>query len=229
MNTKQTSLLTLAITFILMASATGQKEISLQFLAFPKKLQPEPVELLVGEGKTILIETPGNELSPTYKVPSLESIVVGKTTEGEEGKPVFEIYGKAKSIAASKQIVLLIRKGNEDSDGFAILPINGELSNFSGGSYLFINASKVNIAGKIGDKKFEVNPGQRELRKPAATHEGGGCQVTLAYQKEEKWKIFNDTRWSTNKRYRSLIFFLQHPVSGRLMVAPIVDILPYNP
>ncbi len=96
MHPRQSYLVAIAITFILMTGASAQEKISLQFLAFPKKLQPLPVELLVGEGKTIEVDTPGNELSTTYKVPPLESIVVGKTTVNEEGESVFQVYGKAK-------------------------------------------------------------------------------------------------------------------------------------
>lgn len=225
MHTRRTYFITLAITSMLMAHAPAQGKISLQFLVLPKQMQPEPVELLIGKEKTIEVETPGNELSPTYKVPPLGSIVVGKTTQNEEGDPVFEVYGKAKSITATKQIILLIRKGKKNSDGFVVLPINGELANFRGGSFLFINASKLNVGGAIGDKKFGLKPGQQKLLKPAANHEAGICQVTLAYQRKEKWKTFYDTRWPSNKKYRSLIFFHQDPATGRLGVAPIVDML----
>lgn len=214
---------------VLPLAAQDQSTVSLQFLSFPKQLKPEPVELVVGEGKTIKVATPGNELSPSYEMPRLGTIVVGETIENADGKPTFQVYGQAQMINASKQIVLLVRKGEKNSDGFVILPLDGDLSSFSGGSYLFINASKLNVAGKIGDERFQLKPGQRELLLPKATHEGGGCQVTLAYQRDEKWKIFRDTRWTTTKSYRSLIFFHQHPVSGRLSVSPIVDILPYNP
>jgi hypothetical protein len=210
---------------MMMTNAQSQEKIELQFLVLPKQIKPQPVELLVGEGKTIEVETPGNELSATYKVPRLSSIVVGETTQNDEGEPVFEVYGKANSIGASKQIILLIRKGKDNSDGFVVLPLDGELANFRGGSFLFINASKLNIAGVIGDKKFGLKPGKRQLLKPEPNHENGICQVTLAYQKKEKWKRFYDTRWPANKKYRSLIFFHQDPATGRLGIAPIIDML----
>lgn len=200
-------------------------ELSLQFLAFPKHADPEPIELLVGEGKTLAIEIPGHELSPVYKVARPASIVVGITTKNEKGEPVFQILGKAAPISSTKQIILLLRKGENNSDGFVVLPIDGDLSKFTGASYLFINAASMPVGGKIGDKIFKLNPGQRDLLKPAATHKGGGCQVTLSYKNEEKWKIFYDTRWSVNPRYRSLVFFYQDPETGSLGIAPIMDIL----
>ncbi len=227
MNTKL--ILRIAVTAIAIqfshAHAQAEGGLSLQFLAFPQHLSPAPIELLIGEGKTMPIEIPGNELSPAYKVKGLTSIVVGITTKNEKGEPVFKVLGKAPPLASSKQIILLMRKGENNSDGFVVLPIDGTLKEFSGGNYLFINASNLQVGGKIGDKIFKLKPGQRDLIQPAATHEGGGCQVTLTYQKEEKWKIFYDTRWSVNKGYRSLVFFYQDPESGSLGVAPIVDIL----
>jgi hypothetical protein len=222
------SLIASVITSVLMTGAHAQDNTSLQFLAFPKKIPPVPVELIIGDNKTIEVQIPGNELSPEYKVPPLESIVVGKTTVNGEGKAVFEVYGKAKSIGTSKQIILLIRKGKDNSDGFVVLPINGELANFKGGSYFFINASGLNVAGVIGDSKFALKPGQQRMLKPAPDYEGDICQVTLAYQRDDKWKTFKDTRWPTNKRYRSLVFFHQDPESGRLGVSPVIDMLPFE-
>jgi hypothetical protein len=222
-------LLLIAGYFLSSLPSTAQEEgkVALQFLAFPKQLRPQPVELVVGENKTIEIQTPGNELSPTYEMPRTGTIEVGKTVENEAGEKVFQLYGRSKMISASNQIVLLLRKGEKNSDGFVILPIDGELSEFNGGSYIFINASKINIAGKIGDKRFSLGPGKREMVQPNASHPGGACQVTLAYQREDKWKVFKDTRWTANKRYRSLIFFHQDPVSQRLSVSPIIDMLPF--
>jgi hypothetical protein len=225
MITKLAFRIALAAVAIHFSRAQAQGDLSLQFLSFPQQISPAPVELLIGEGRTMPIEIPGNEFSPVYKIKRPNSIVVGMTAKNEKGEPVFQILGKAPPLASSKQIILLLRKGETNSDGFMMLPIDGSLSEFPGGNYLFINVAKLSIGGKIGDKIFKLQPGEKELLKPAATHEGGGCQVTLTYQKDEEWKIFYDTRWSVNKRYRSLVFFYQDPESGSLGVAPILDIL----
>ncbi len=222
------SLLTCSVVSLLASGAEAQNKVELQFLAFPKHQRPQPVELMVAEGETIEVQTPGNELSPVYKVSPLASIVVGKTTINDEGEKSFDVYGQAKSLGVSKQIILLIRKGAENSDGFVVLPINGELGDFAGGSYFFINASKLNVAGVIGDLKFALKPGQRRMIKPEPDFEDDICQVTFAYQRDDDWKTFKDTRWPTNERYRSMIFFHQDPESGRLGVAPVIDMLPYQ-
>lgn len=218
----------LAFLPMLLSIALAQEHVSLQFLAFPKSLNPEPVELQIAAGKTIKVDTPGNELSPAYQVPKLDSIVVGKTVKNEKNEDVFKVYGGAKAISASKQIVLLLHKGEANSDGFVVLPVDGELANFSGASFLFINASNMGVGGIIGNQKFALKPGQSRLLKPAPDHDSGICQVTLSYLTEEKWKMFYDTRWPANNKYRSIIFFYSDPVSGRLSVTPIVDMLPYK-
>jgi hypothetical protein len=106
-----------------------------------------------------------------------------------------------------------------------VVPLEGELSKFEGGNYYFVNAAKVPVGGKIGDKTFAFKPGQRGLVQPQPQHAGGGCQVTFSVQKEDKWKTFYDTRWSVNKKFRTLVFFYQDPDSGSLGVAPIMEML----
>ncbi|MFU8893741.1 MAG: hypothetical protein ACNA8L_08945 [Luteolibacter sp.] len=219
------TLLTLTAAFsTFVTGAIAQQKISLQFISFPRSTNLEPIELLLGEGETKEVYIPGHELSPAYRVDAMTTIAVGKTVTNENGESRFQVYGQAPALAATQQIILLIRKGDENSDGFQLLPINGERSDFTGGSFLFFNASQIAVGGIIGDQEFALRPGQRRLLKPSATHQGGGCQVTLSYQHQEDWKKFYDTRWSVNPRYRSLIFFFQDPESGQLGVSPIVDI-----
>ena len=224
------SIIYIAVSTLFIPLCQGQEEqkITLQFLAFPAQANPAPIELVIGEKKTIPIDIPGNELSPEYKITRPESIVVGITTKNEKGEPIFQVLGTAPAIAANKQIILLLRKGENNSNGFTVIPINGELTDFSGGSYLLVNVSQLNIGGVIGDKNFALKPGQRNLIKPKATHEGGGCQVTLAYQTNEtdtKGKKFYDTRWSVNDGFRTLVFFYQDPETKKIGVAPIVNFL----
>lgn len=208
--------------------AQEEQKITLQFLAFPSLASPEPIELLVGEGKTLPIDTPGNELSEEYRVSRPASIVVGITTKNPEGEPVFKVLGQAPCLSATRQIVLLMGKGEEITDGFEVIVIDGTLGDFSGGNFLFINTSKSTVGGIIGDKKFAVKPGQRKMVDPAASHKGGGCQITLSYKRDEadtEGKKFFDRRWSVNERYRTLVFFYQDPESKKLTVIPIMEIL----
>ena len=219
----------LAVAAISTIASAQEQKVALRFLSFPQQDPAVPVELLLGENKTIKVDTPGHELSQRYIVPALSSIVVGKTTTDKEGKPFFQIYGQAKSIAAPEQIILLIRKGQQNSDGFVVLPIGADLKDFGGASFLFINASKLRIGGLVGDQKLDISPGQLKTLNPKANFDGDICQVTLSYLKEDTVKTFFDTRWPANKKVRSLVIFYQDPETGRLGLAPIMDIISTPP
>jgi hypothetical protein len=213
---------------LLSVSLAQEQKISLKFLAFPQVEIPEQLELLTGKEESIEIETPGNELSQPYKVTALDTIVVGKTIQNEKNENVFHEYGRAKSLGVPDQIILLLRKGAKESDGFTVIPVDGALAKFKGASYLFMNVSKLSVGGLIGDQKFALKPNQSLMLKPAPNHEANICQVTLAYLRGEKWKTFYDTRWPASDKFRSLVFFYQDPKTGRLGVAPIVDVIPFK-
>lgn len=83
---------------VLPCSAQEGENVTLQFLSFPKSLDPKPVELLIGEGKTLEVEIPTNELSKTYQVKRLGTWAVGKSGVGEDGKPTFTVFGQAKRL-----------------------------------------------------------------------------------------------------------------------------------
>lgn len=221
--------------FLLLASVgclaqadAREKTIKLRFLGFPQIANPEPVELLIGDGKTLEVNTPGNEFSQPYSVPALSSIVVGESITNEDGQPAFNEYGRAKALAAEEQIVLLIRKGQKPADGFVVLPIDGTRANFKAASYLFINASDLSVGGLIGDQNFALKPGQRRMLQPKPNHADGICQVTFSYLKGDKWKTVYDTRWPASDKFRSMVFFFKDPATGRLGIVPIVDVLPYK-
>jgi hypothetical protein len=218
----------LSVPMFMAVSSAQEQKISLKFLAFPQVEMPKKLELLTGKEESIEIETPGNELSQPYKVTAIETIIVGKTIQNEKNENVFHEYGRAKSLGVPDQIILLIRKGTKESDGFTVIPVDGALAKFKGASYLFMNVSKVTVGGLIGDQKFGLKPNQSLMLKPKPNHEANICQVTLAYLSREKWKTFYDTRWPANDKFRSLVFFYQDPKTGRLGVAPIIDIIPFR-
>ena len=218
-----------AFALLLPGTASAQnppKSINLQFIAFPKHLEIEPLELLVGK-ETLEIATPGHEFSPPYKVPPLPNIVIGKTVQDKDGKPKFDIYGRAKGIAARDQIILLIRKGQKPEDGFVVMPMDARKAQFPGGSFLFINAATKKVGCELGDKKFALEPGKQTLVKPKADHDGPVCQATFYFEKVDgALKKFFDTRWSNDPAFRTMVFF--YDSKGKVGIQPIMEMLPFD-
>ena len=202
-----------------------QGQVTVQFLSFPKSIDPAPVELVTGEGKTIEVEIPSNELSPTYKVPRLGVWSVGQTIEGPDGDPVFQEFGRAKALGSASQLILLVRKGAEYTDGFDVLPVDNQIARFGGGKFLFMNAAKVDVAGEVGGEKFALAPGRHSIVEPKPGENGRTFLAQFYYRVDGKVKPFFSSKWPTNKQSRGLIFFYQAPDTKRLRLHSIRDFL----
>jgi hypothetical protein len=212
---------------ILPVIAQQEESIELQFLSFPKSIDPKPVELLLGDGRTQVVKIPTNEFSETYIVKRREIWAVGITGTDKEGKQAFTVFGQAKALASAKQLILLVRKGKENEDGMVVLPIDNQLSSFGGGSFLFLNAASLDVGGEIGKGTFAVKPGKFTIIKPKPnTDEAKSLvDVTLFYRKKEEAKPFFSSTWPTNDKARTMVFFYEDPSTGHLCLHSIRDFL----
>lgn len=217
----------IAAVFILCVSpclAQEAAKISLRFLSFPKAIDPVKLELQVSEGKTIKIAAPSNEFSPPADVVSTGVWSVGETVEGPDGKPVFKEYGRTKAVDSPQQMLLLVRKGKADADGFELLALDGRVDGFGGGKFLFINAAKVDIAGVVGSEKFVVKPGKHSIIKPKGEAVNNKLvHTTLYYRKDDQPKPFFSSNWPLSDAARSLIFIYHDPDTRRLRLHSIRD------
>jgi hypothetical protein len=217
----------IAVVVFCMSPCLAQEaaKVSLRFLSFPKAIDPVKVELHISEGKTIEIEAPSNEFSPAVDVVSAGVWSVGETLEGPDGKPVFKEYGRTKAAASPQQMLLLVRKGKENADGFELVALDGRMDGFGGGKFLFMNAAKVDIAGVVGSEKFAVKPGKHSIIKPKADGNDDKKLVhaTLYFRTDGQPKPFFSSTWPLSDAARCLIFFYHDPDTNRLRLHSIRD------
>ena len=193
-------------------SNAQQAGVKMQFMTFPMTMEPLRVELLVGEGKTLELFVPSNELGPIVKVPPMASLVFGETVMGAEDEPEFKVYGKGKPIQAPKQLILLLRKGNDMAGGFEVRAVSSDIGQFGGGRLLFVNAASIDIAGKIGGQNaFALKPGAQTILKPKMEANGRLAHVEFFYNKEGKAVPFFSSMWPVDKLTRGLDFFYHDP------------------
>lgn len=207
----------------------AQETVSVQFVCFPLRTEQEPVELIVGEGKTISVELPSNCLSKSYQTERLNNWTLGKTVPDAEGKPSFQVYGTAPSLATDKQVILVVRKGKTDAEGFNLIPFTSDNNGFSGGKYMMFNSSKVEIAGEIGDSKFRIAPLNHTLLAPKPSSEENGKKylfTTLYFRKGDEAEPFYTSTWRFSEKARSMVFFYHEPHDQRLRIHTIRDYLP---
>lgn len=207
--------------------ATAQeKQVSLQFVGFPISNDPQPVSLLIGDGKTVSVELPSNNLSPVYKVPAQGRWALGKAAVDAEGEPIFNIYGQTQSTGSDNQMILVIRKGKEDKDGFEMVSFDSGGKGFNGGKYLFLNGAKVDIGVDVGGTKFALKPQKHKLIAPDPSETKGDRKylfITLFFRKGEEATPFYTSTWRFSEKARTLVFLYHDPHDSRLRTHSIRD------
>jgi hypothetical protein len=216
----------LSLCLISLTCFAEDEQIKLQFVSFPKLSNAEPVELLIGDGETMSIELPTNCLSPVYKVNRLKQWVLGKSSTGADDEFVFDTYGKAASLSSAKQLILVIRKGVHDSDGFELISMSNQHSKFGGGKYFFMNAAKVDIAVKIGDQKFSLKPRKHKLVQPNPSKVKGKRKYLYTYlhfRRGAEAIPFYESTWRFSEKARCMVFLYHDPHTKQLRTHTIRD------
>ena len=215
-----------AACFISLSAANAQegKFTTLKFLSFPAIDTPTPIELLVGEGKTLKVEIPTNELSAARKVALQANWVFGETVIGKDNKPTFNVLGQAPALASEDQLILLIRKGKSDADGFSVIPINSVKTEFAAGKFLFVNSSTVDIAGILGTEKFLLKPGMHTVIQPKGDPADKTlCQIQIFFRKDDQPTPFFSSTWPLSDDARGLIFIYHDSATNHLRLHSIRD------
>jgi hypothetical protein len=217
-------------TALVSISIAQQQEVSLRFVSFPMNNGEEAIELAIGEGKTIQVELPTNRLSIEYKVPMLQKWVLGQTVEGtKEGEETFGVFGEVSALGSATQLILVIRGGPDKPNAFTLTAFDGGQSGFTGGSFLFFNASKVDIAAKIGESQLALKPQTHKLVKPSLTKEEkelNQMYTRIYFRKGEEAVPFYTSAWRFNEKARSMVFFHHDTHTRQLRTHTIRDYLP---
>ncbi len=224
----------LALIPLAIQTSAGQDvpKVTLRFVSFPKSVSPQPVDLLLGEGKTLTVKAPSNAISEPYTVDRMTSWTVGKLEPATEEKSVnFTSYGSAPSIGSDSQLILLIRKGKQNSDGMRVVVLDNQLQNFGGGKFFLMNAAKIDLAGVLGGTKFMLKPNQHVIIEPVemSKREGAGPEQVFTqffFRKESEAKPFFSSTWPANKKARSMVFFYHDANNDRLRMHTIRDFIP---
>lgn len=197
------------------AANAQQRMVQVQFITFPQTQEPLALELVVSETDTVKLEIPSNELSQTYRVPRLSTMVFGETGVDAEGKPKFDVYGQGRMAAGNTQTVLILRKGKEFKQGFELRAISSDPEEFAGGRFLFLNATSKPIAGFAGHQnRFGLKPGHHAILTPNLEKDGRRAYMEFYYmtqneQGETQSVPFFNSFWPVDNSSRGFVFFYQ--------------------
>lgn len=214
---------TVSCLLLLPCFAQEPANISLQFLSFPKSTEPLLIQLLIGQGKTVELKVPCNELTQPIQVARQASWAFGETLIGTDDKPYFKIHGQATALAAPSQFILLVRKGNLLADGIDVIPIANDVNSLGGGKFLFMNAAKVDIAGEVGGSKFVIKPGMHNIINPKPDESGTMFHTVFYYRDGDNPRAFFSSTWPYVNKGRSMVFFYSDPNTKQMNFHTIRD------
>lgn len=209
-------------------SGAQEKQVSVQFVSFPISENSEPIELLIGEGKSIAVELPTTNLSPVYTVPALGQWTLGKMELNEKEQKTFKTYGKAESTGTANQLILVIKEGEAFTDGLRLIPIKFNPEDFAGGDFFMMNTTKVDIGIELGTTNVGIKPNAFKLVKPEASKEADGNKqlfTKVYFRNEEKMTPFYSSTWRLNDKARSLVVFYHEPINQRIRTHTIRNYL----
>ena len=199
------------------------RTVIVQFVSLPRSSDVDPIELLTGEGKSITIDAPHQEISKAYLVDQRKQWTVGKFENAADGTRKFTEYGSVKALDTRHQLVILIRKGTTNADGFKVVVAGNGLVQFRGGAFLLVNGSDKDIGAKLGAEDLTIAPGEHSVFKPDVEEGKRTCHVQFSFRKKDKMKPFFSTNWPVNENARGLICFYTAPKTSRLKMHTIRD------
>jgi hypothetical protein len=203
----------------LFAADPNEAHVLVQFVSFPRAKNPQPLEIFLGDEKTLEIEAPTNSVSRIYKIKRKKHWKLGKSQVDADGNFSFQEYGQVPCLASNKQLILVLRKGKSDADGLTLIPISAASEEFGGGKYFIMNASVVDIAGIIGGEKFILRPQSNKIISPVAFKKKGNLKTTdvrIFFSKDRKPKPFFSSVWRLNDNARNLVFIYNEPKNQKL-------------
>ena len=194
-------------------------KISLRFITFPQVKKKETIHLAGPEGEINSIEVGSRAFSQPVSVITQEkwSVVEKPVDETDSEKPP-KVLGQVRALTAAKQLIILIRKGNKPSDGYAMVAIPDPSAGGTGGSFMLFNLSTTKISGRVGGKIFLLGLRQHKLVKPKLMADGRNFQSLFAHHLGKKPKVFYASTWPASKKAVMFVFFYNHPTNMRLML-----------
>ncbi len=112
----------------------------------------------------------------------------------------------------------------------AVMPTDNRHGQFGGGPFFFMNASKVEITGKLGHSTFQVEPGAVTFVRPeAGLRQPGGldfAKLEFHFRSLKDARPFFSSRWPVNPKARSMVFFDHDLHHERLRFHTIRNFIP---
>jgi hypothetical protein len=221
------TILLVLITVTQSVCAQAAKEgVTLRFVTFPKTSKSHTLTLYAGKDKTKTVEVASNVVSQPLVMPQLSEWVIGEPVDGtDEKESTFRAFGKTKSLGSKRQLIIVIRKDDNPSNGCHLIAVNDQDEEFKRGKILILNASNKKIGAIVGEKKFAISPGTHKIIEPKANKTGRYFHAQFFYERDGKAKGFYSSNWPFSKNSRVMSFIYNDPNTKQLRFHTVRDFL----
>jgi hypothetical protein len=199
----------------------GDETVSVEALCFPRPADGATLELLVGGEKVIGIPLQSHEFTLPVQLPRLAEWRFGESGTDAQGGFTFTPRGAVTPLPAKRQLLIFIRKGAKDEDGFEVIALNP--AKIEGRHYVLLNLTHGPVAGVVGGEKVRLPPGRRAIVAPAADRGEDLCFAGLQYRRDDKWRPFFSSNWRLRPNARVLVIIHQAAGWGAPRLHTVVD------
>lgn len=93
-----------------------------------------------------------------------------------------------------------------------------DLAGFTGGDYLYMNLTTLNMAVQLGDKKIGLRPGDSAIHRAGVIDKPTNVEVSYLYFQpdQEKWKLISASTVVMQSTRREICIFSWDPQFGRV-------------
>ena len=123
----------------------------------------------------------------------------------------FQLIGRAKLVAGSSEMLYFFRANESAKLPLSLFGVDDSRSDFSEGSFRFINFINMPLAIEFNKKRFVLKPRGNTVRKLSLSNEGA---VTPFIVKDAKGKLLGGTRLFSHASNREMVVILP-PKKGR--------------
>jgi hypothetical protein len=118
----------------------------------------------------------------------------------------------------SKSLIILLPVARKEGSSMVFQAKVQDLAGFTGGDYLFLNLTTLNMAVQLGDSRLGLRPGDTAIHRAGALDKPTNTPVSyLYYQPQlEKWKLISASTVVMQSTRREICIFSWDPQFSRV-------------
>jgi hypothetical protein len=118
----------------------------------------------------------------------------------------------------SKALIILVPVARKEGSSQVFQAKVQDLAGFTGGDYLYMNLTTLNMAVQLGDKKIGLRPGDSAIHRAGALEKPTNTEVSYLYFQpdQEKWKLISASTVVMQSTRREICIFSWDPRFGRV-------------